>query len=127
MGRSWQLASLVLGFCVWLAGEQAAPPSGGAEPGLLFYLSASLGLVADYSAGRTPEPNFASDVTIIAAGREIAHAGVPSLEAPVDLRPRTATVRLALPAGARVTRGSVTVEIRGTIHEITTKNNEVRF
>ncbi len=38
------------------------------EPGLLFYLSGSHGLTADYSAGGTPEPNFASEVTVIPDG-----------------------------------------------------------
>jgi hypothetical protein len=62
-----------------------------------------------------------------AGGRELASAGVPSLEAPVDLRPRTSTVKLALPASASAAGGRVTVEIRGGAPEITQKNNEVRF
>jgi hypothetical protein len=44
-------------------------PTASSEPGLLFYLSASQGLTADYSAGGTPEPNFASDVTVIPDGK----------------------------------------------------------
>jgi len=35
------------------------------------------------------------------AGREVASASVPALEAPIDLRPRTATVVMKLPAGPR--------------------------
>lgn len=38
------------------------------EPGLLFYLSGDRGLTADFSAGRTPQPNFASEVTVIPDG-----------------------------------------------------------
>ncbi len=36
--------------------------------GLLFYLSGDKTLVADYSAGGTPEPTFASDVRLVADG-----------------------------------------------------------
>jgi hypothetical protein len=38
------------------------------EPGLLFWLSANLGLTADYAAGGNPQPNFASEVTVIPDG-----------------------------------------------------------
>ena len=60
-----------------------------------------------------------------AEGREIARADVPALQAPLDLRPRTATVAVALPA-ASWTRGSVSVEIPGGVQEITQQNNAVR-
>jgi hypothetical protein len=39
-----------------------------ADEGLLFHLSGDRGLRADVSAGGTPEPNFASDVRVIADG-----------------------------------------------------------
>jgi hypothetical protein len=58
----------MLGSCALLAGAAAAPPAAGPEPGLLFHLSADQGLTADYSAGGTPEPNFASEVTVIPDG-----------------------------------------------------------
>jgi hypothetical protein len=41
-----------------------APP----EPGLLFHLSGDRGITADYSAGGTPEPNFASGVRVVPGG-----------------------------------------------------------
>lgn len=37
-------------------------------PGLLFYLSGDRGLVADYSAGGTPEPTFVNDVRVVPDG-----------------------------------------------------------
>ena len=59
------------------------------------------------------------------SGREIARAAVPPLQAPIDLRPRTATVTVTLPAAAW-TGGSVAVEIPGGAEEITLLNNLVR-
>ncbi len=41
---------------------------GAAETGLLFYLSGTKGTTADFSAGGTPEANFASEVTPITDG-----------------------------------------------------------
>jgi hypothetical protein len=67
MARSWVRRSIVLASCVWLMGAGPAPTAT-PEPGLLFYLSGSHGLTADYSAGGTPEPNFASEVTVIRDG-----------------------------------------------------------
>ncbi|MBE3134934.1 MAG: LamG domain-containing protein, partial [Acidobacteria bacterium] len=57
---SASVAMLLLGAG---AGSQQA-----AEPGLLFFLSGSRGLTADFAAGGTPAPNFASDVRIIPDG-----------------------------------------------------------
>jgi hypothetical protein len=57
--------------------------------------------------------------------REIARAAVPALQAPLDLRPRSATVMVRLPAAAW-TGGSVAVEIPGGVQEITLQNNAVR-
>ena len=68
MSSGWRRGVLILGSCAWLAGAAAAPPPAGSEPGLLFYLSADRGLTADYSAGGTPEPNFASEVAFIPDG-----------------------------------------------------------
>jgi hypothetical protein len=61
-----------------------------------------------------------------ASGRELAHAAVPALEAPLDLRPRAATVTLTLPA-ASLKGGRVLVELRSRVPEITLSNNGVRF
>lgn len=60
------------------------------------------------------------------AGRTIATASVPGLAAPLDLRPKSATVTLRLPKGAELAGGSVAVEAGNTL-EITKKNNTVRF
>jgi hypothetical protein len=61
------------------------------------------------------------------AGQEIVSAEVPALEAPSDLKPRTATTVLALPLRADWRGGSVTIEHDGTLPEITRRNNQVRF
>jgi hypothetical protein len=58
-------------------------------------------------------------------GREVARAAVPPLQAPVDLRPRSTTVTVRLPA-ASWTGGNVAVEIPGGAVEITQLNNTVR-
>ena len=60
------------------------------------------------------------------AGRTIATGSVPGLAAPLDLRPKSATVSLRLPKGAELAGGSVAVEAGDTL-EITKKNNTVRF
>jgi hypothetical protein len=60
------------------------------------------------------------------AGREIARAAVPALQAPLDLRPRSATVTVKLPARS-ATHGSVAVELAGSAPEITQQNNVVRW
>ena len=59
-------------------------------------------------------------------GREIGRAAVPALQAPLNLRPRTATVIVKLPA-ARAAHGSVAVELAGGAPEITQQNNVVRW
>jgi hypothetical protein len=74
--------------CLWLAtvvGQTAAP-----DPGLLFYLSASQGLEADFSAGGTPSPNFASEVRVIpdgasGPGLECGHTQLLSYWAPGNI------------------------------------------
>jgi hypothetical protein len=61
-----------------------------------------------------------------AAGKAIANTPVPALRAPVDLLPKTADVVLTVPARANLQGASVTVEMRGTIPEITLRNNVVK-
>ena len=60
-----------------------------------------------------------------AAGKTLAAADVPALKAPVDLVPKTAAVKLAVPAGANLKGATVTVECGGTTPEITLMNNSV--
>lgn len=70
-----------------VGGAQAPATS---EPGLLFHLSASRGLTADWAAGGDPEPNFASDVDVIADGArgpgiQCGHTQVYSYKAPGNI------------------------------------------
>jgi hypothetical protein len=58
-------------------------------------------------------------------GRELATAAVPPLPAPTDLRPRTAAVRLTLPARADVSGARVSIEPPRGLKEITLLNNHV--
>ncbi len=59
-----------------------------------------------------------------AAGAIVARAAIAPLAAPLDLRPRTTTVKLAIPGGAR-TPVSVHVALPGDAAEITQANNSV--
>jgi hypothetical protein len=54
-----------------------------------------------------------------ASGKPLASAAIPALAAPLDLLPRTATVRLALPKGAVRVR----VALPGNAPEVTLRNN----
>lgn len=63
----------------------------------------------------------ASVVQVLGEKGEIATAQVPTLEAPLDLKPRTITVRIDLPAGAQPT--SVLLDPEGAIDEVTEANN----
>jgi hypothetical protein len=60
-----------------------------------------------------------------AAGKTVATADVPALKAPLDLTPKTAAVKLAVPAGTNLKGATVTVEVGGTVPEITLLNNSV--
>ncbi|HKN22593.1 MAG TPA: hypothetical protein VJX73_14310, partial [Terracidiphilus sp.] len=59
------------------------------------------------------------------SGKTLATARVPALKAPLDLTPKTAQVRLAVPAGADLKGATVTVECGGDLPEITLMNNQV--
>ncbi|MGA2350550.1 MAG: LamG-like jellyroll fold domain-containing protein [Terracidiphilus sp.] len=61
------------------------------------------------------------------SGRVLATASAAPLKAPVDLLPKTEVVSLTLPSGADWKGGSVSVEITGTLPEITLMNNRVQF
>jgi hypothetical protein len=60
---------------------------------------------------------------VAADGRELARAALPVLAAPIDLSPRTTSVRLRLPGNATGVR--VRVGLPGDAPEITRMNNEV--
>jgi hypothetical protein len=59
------------------------------------------------------------------AGKVVASGMTPVLKAPMDLYPKTAVVTLAVPAGAEIKGGTVTIESSGTVPEITQRNNRV--
>jgi hypothetical protein len=61
------------------------------------------------------------------AGKVLASAKAAPLKAPLDLLPKTETVSLTIPRGAEWKGGSVSVEISGTLPEITQMNNRVQF
>jgi hypothetical protein len=61
------------------------------------------------------------------AGKVIATGKAGPLKAPADLVPKTEDVSLALPANADWKGGSVTIEMGGTLPEITQMNNRVQF
>jgi hypothetical protein len=58
-----------------------------------------------------------------ASGKALATAPIPALAAPLDLTPKTATVRLALPKGATRVR----VALPGNAPEVTQLNNVVKL
>ena len=60
-------------------------------------------------------------------GKVLATGRTPSLKAPLDLYPKTATVSLTLPAGIDWKGGSVTIEPGGSLPEITQMNNRVQL
>jgi hypothetical protein len=60
-----------------------------------------------------------------AAGQALATAAVPAIAAPRDLLPKTAQVRLSLPAGVAATGLRVRVALAGNAPEITMLNNVV--
>jgi hypothetical protein len=61
------------------------------------------------------------------AGKVLGTGRTPTLKAPVDLYPKTATVTITLPAGANWKGGSVTLEPGGSLPEITQMNNRVEL
>lgn len=62
-----------------------------------------------------------------ADGKVIADASVPSLKAPTDLLPKTITLTLTAPAGAKLEGGSVVLDPDSNMKEITRVNNHVRL
>jgi hypothetical protein len=76
-----------------------------------------------HSLGSVPAPETV--VGFRKAGRIVATAVVPGLEAPVDLQPRTTEVALTLPAGTDPAGGVVEIDPEHTLLEITVLNNRV--
>ena len=70
------------------------------------------------------DTNGGTATLVDAAGAIVARATIAPLAAPLDLRPRTTTVKLSIPGGAR-TPVSVHVALPGDATEITQANNSV--
>jgi hypothetical protein len=80
--------------------------------------------VTVHNVGSVSSP--AATVGIVsAAGKVVATARVPAIEAPLDLRPKTATVTLTAPAGTPLKGARVVIDPHGALQEITKKNNGV--
>src|SRR5262249_34655798 len=77
-----------------------------------------------HSLGSVDAPAAAVAV-LDAAGKRLASAEVASLKAPLDLLPKTATVEIALPPGARA--AAVVIDPDSRLREITRMNNRVAF
>jgi hypothetical protein len=60
-----------------------------------------------------------------ASGKVVVRAGTPALKAPVDLKPKTAVVKLALPEGFNAKGAKVRVALPEGVREITQLNNAV--
>lgn len=62
-----------------------------------------------------------------ARGRELARAAFAALEAPRDLEPRIANVRLAVPAGGSGKEARLRVMTEGYVAEVTQLNNSMEL
>jgi hypothetical protein len=62
-----------------------------------------------------------------ASGKTVATAKIPALEAPLDLQPRTAKVRLTIPAGVAPASLTLRVKLTDDALEVTQMNNSVRI
>ncbi len=62
-----------------------------------------------------------------ANGKLVSHARVPSLEAPLDLVPRWTDIKLPVPEGTEVSRGSVQVDPNNEILQIMRRNTMVSW
>jgi hypothetical protein len=79
--------------------------------------------VTVHSLGARPAP--AGEVELVdGLGKVVASVATPALEAPTDLRPHTATVKLTVPAHFDMATGRVQVSL-GEAREITRMNNTV--
>jgi hypothetical protein len=82
--------------------------------------------VTVHSLGAVDAPS-AKAVLRDRTGKVIAATNVAPLKAPMDLVPKSETVSLSLPAGADWKGGNVTIEMSGSVPEITQMNNGVQF
>lgn len=76
-----------------------------------------------HSLGSAPTPGGTATL-VDAMGKTVAIASIPALQAPLDLQPRTAKVRLTLPSTA--TEGlTLRIALPGNAAEVTRMNNTV--
>jgi hypothetical protein len=78
--------------------------------------------IHNLGAAASPETNV---VLRDAAGEQLAVEKVPSIAAPLDLRPKTINIRATLAEGASLQGGSVEIDPDHRIEEITRLNNRV--
>ena len=95
---------LLLFLTCGLAAQESSP--------LLFHLSAEEGVVADYARG-SGEPGYLSRTTC------------PAIPAPLDLQPKTADVRLAVPVGRDLRGCRVVIDPDNALCELYETNNSV--
>jgi hypothetical protein len=81
--------------------------------------------VTVHSLGARATGAGGSAMLVDADGRMVVSVVLPSLDAPADLRPRTATVRLAVPRGVDPGILTVRVVLPGDAAEVTMANNHV--
>jgi hypothetical protein len=82
--------------------------------------------VTVHSLGALDAP--ATEVVLLnREGKIVASAPVPGLKAPVDLWPKTVKVTLRIPAGAGIEGGSIMIDPKSSIKEITRINNRVKL
>jgi hypothetical protein len=79
-----------------------------------------------HSLGSVPSP-VAVVVLRDGAGRTLAEATIPAMEATLDLRPRTGVVTLRLPKGVIASGGTVEINPEPGFEEITALNNVVKI
>jgi hypothetical protein len=60
-----------------------------------------------------------------ATGKLVASASLPALEAPIDLKPRTAAVRLEIPGKISLAHAQIVLSLSGNPAEITLRNNRL--
>jgi hypothetical protein len=80
--------------------------------------------VVVHSIGAVPTPPGLATLQN-AAGKAIASASLPALEAPLDLRPRTAAIRLEIPGKKSLAHAQIVLSLSGNPAEITLRNNRV--
>jgi hypothetical protein len=76
-----------------------------------------------HSLGALPAAGGRAEL-VDAGGKTVASVSVPALAAPIDLTPKTATVRMALPSGAGA-GWRVRVALPDGTPEVTMLNNAV--